>query len=162
MYRLRSLVAGGGTGGSHTTRSRAGPSRSTWIGITGQPNKALGDAFHAAVDKAQKLAQAKIDKDARDASGLLALTMTNGMLADYSSLIEKKQMATLHLLSASEGYAQRLLAVDAGAPVLGAGLSLLITPGAGMLSILLAMFCGFSSNIEPGGSDCGAGETECG
>ena len=84
-------------------------------GISGQPNKALGDAFHAAVDKAQKLGQAKIDKNGRDASGLLALTMTNGMLADYSSLIEKKQMATLHLLTASEGYAQRLLAVDGNA-----------------------------------------------
>jgi hypothetical protein len=84
-------------------------------GITGQPNKALGDSFHAAVDKAQKLGQAKVDKDANDASGLLALTMASGMLADYSSLIEKKQMATLHLLTASEGYAQRLLAVDSGA-----------------------------------------------
>jgi hypothetical protein len=84
-------------------------------GITGPPNKALGDSFHAAVDKAQKLGQARVDKDPRDPAGLLALTMTNGMLADYSSLIEKKQLATLHFLGISEGFAQRLLAVDSSA-----------------------------------------------
>ncbi|HMD30747.1 MAG TPA: hypothetical protein VKG84_02475 [Candidatus Acidoferrales bacterium] len=84
-------------------------------GITGQPNQALGDSFHAAVDRAQKAGQARVDRDARDTAGLMALTMTNGMLADYSSLIEKKQIATLHLLSASEGFAQRLLAVDSSA-----------------------------------------------
>lgn len=81
-------------------------------GIPGQPNKRLGDAFHAAVNQAQKLAQARLDRDPRDATGLLAMTMTHGMLADYSSLIEKRQLATLHLLGLSEGFAQRLLAVD--------------------------------------------------
>ncbi len=49
------------------------------------------------------------------------------------------------------GFALRWLAVDAGAPVLGAGLSLLITPGAGLLSILLAMFCGFFLHIGASG-----------
>jgi len=84
-------------------------------GITGKPDQALGDAFRAAVDRAQKLGQWRLDRDPRDDSGLLALTMTSGMLADYSSLIERKQLATLHLLTASEGFAQRLLAVDPGA-----------------------------------------------
>jgi hypothetical protein len=84
-------------------------------GIPGQPNKSLGDAFHAVVDRAQKVGQARLDRDPRDPAGLLALTMTNGMLADYTSLIEKRQLATLHLLGISEGFAQRLLAVDPGA-----------------------------------------------
>jgi len=84
-------------------------------GIPGQPNKELGNSFHAAIDRAQKLGQALVDREPRDANGLLALTMTNGMLADYSSLIEKKQLATLHLLGVSESYAQRLLAVDSSA-----------------------------------------------
>ena len=64
------------------------------------------------MDHAQKLGEARLNRDPRDAAGLLALTMTNGMLADYSSLIEKRQLATLHLLGVSEGFAQRLLAVD--------------------------------------------------
>jgi hypothetical protein len=84
-------------------------------GIPGKPNPTLGDSFRAAVDRAQKLGQARLDRDSRDPGGLLALTMTNGMLADYSSLIEKRQLATLHLLGLSEGFAQRLLAVDSGA-----------------------------------------------
>ncbi|HKO05024.1 MAG TPA: hypothetical protein VJW51_09760 [Candidatus Acidoferrales bacterium] len=83
-------------------------------GIPGQPNKQLGDAFHAVVDRAQKVGQARLDRDSRDAAGLLAMTMTNGMLADYASLIEKRQLATLHLLGISEGFATRLLAVDPG------------------------------------------------
>jgi hypothetical protein len=81
-------------------------------GIQGTADARLGSAFHAAVERAQKVGQARLDRDPRDASGLLAMTMANGMLADYSSLIEKKQMATLHLLGVSEGFAQRLLAVD--------------------------------------------------
>jgi hypothetical protein len=83
-------------------------------GIPGEPSKRLGDAFHAVVNQAQKVAQARLDRDPQDANGLLAMTMTNGMLADYASLIEKRQLATLHLLGISEGFAQRLLAVDPG------------------------------------------------
>jgi hypothetical protein len=81
-------------------------------GIPGKPDERLSTAFHAVVDRAQKIGQARLDRDPRDVAGLLALTMTNGMMADYSSLIEKRQMATLHLLGASEGFAQRVLAVD--------------------------------------------------
>jgi len=81
-------------------------------GIPGKPDERLGYAFHQAVARAQKIGEARLERDSRDTAGLLALTMTNGMLADYSSLIEKRQMATLHLLGISENYAQRLLAVD--------------------------------------------------
>jgi len=83
-------------------------------GIPGQPNKHLGDAFRAVVDRAQKIGQARLARDPRDTAGLLAMTMTNGMLADYASLIERRQLATLHLLGVSEGFATRLLAVDPG------------------------------------------------
>jgi hypothetical protein len=84
-------------------------------GIEGTPDKELGRSFHQAVDRAQKVGQDRLARDPRDFQGLLALTMTNGMLADYSSLIEKKQLATLHLLGQSEEYARRLLAVDSSA-----------------------------------------------
>lgn len=84
-------------------------------GIPGTPTQRLGAAFHAAIDRAEKVGQARLDRDPRDASGLLAMTMSNGMMADYASLIEKRQLATLHLLGVSEGFANRLLAVDSGA-----------------------------------------------
>src|SRR3954464_6430144 len=51
----------------------------------------------------------------------------------------------------SRAFALRWLAMDAVAPVIGASLSLLITPGAGMLSLLLALFCGFFLHIGASG-----------
>jgi len=84
-------------------------------GIPGTPDAKLGAAFHAAVDRSEKVGQARLERDARDPAGLLAMTMSNGMMADYSSLIEKKQLATLHLLGISETFANRLLAVDPNA-----------------------------------------------
>ena len=51
----------------------------------------------------------------------------------------------------TRSFALRWLAVDALAPVLGASLSLLITPSAGVLSILLAVFCGFFLHIGASG-----------
>ena len=51
----------------------------------------------------------------------------------------------------SRGFALRWLAMDAVAPVIGAALSLLIAPGAGLLSLLLALFCGFFLHIGASG-----------
>lgn len=94
-------------------------------GITGTPDPALGNAFHSAVDRSQKLALPRLDHDPRDAQALFAMTITTGMLANYASLIEKRQVATLHLLRQSEGYAVRLLAVqpDAGDAYVALGVS---------------------------------------
>ena len=47
----------------------------------------------------------------------------------------------------SRAFALRWLAVDAAAPIIGAGLSLLIAPSAHMLALLLAVFCGIFLNI---------------
>jgi zinc transporter ZupT len=51
----------------------------------------------------------------------------------------------------SRSFAFRWLAVDAIAPVLGASLSLLVNPGAGVLAMLLALFCGFFLHIGASG-----------
>jgi len=51
----------------------------------------------------------------------------------------------------TRGFALRWLAVDAVAPVVGAGLSLLITTSANVLAILLAIFCGFFLHIGSSG-----------
>jgi ZIP family zinc transporter len=48
-------------------------------------------------------------------------------------------------------FALRWLAVDAVAPVLGASLSLLVVPNAGLLAPLLALFCGFFLHIGASG-----------
>jgi zinc transporter ZupT len=51
----------------------------------------------------------------------------------------------------TRGFALRWLAVDAVAPIVGAGLSLLVAPGTGLLAILLALFCGFFLHIGASG-----------
>jgi zinc transporter ZupT len=51
----------------------------------------------------------------------------------------------------SRTFALRWLAVDAVAPIVGASLSLLIVPSAGLLSILLALFTGFFLHIGASG-----------
>lgn len=51
----------------------------------------------------------------------------------------------------SRRFALRWLAVDAAAPVLGAALSLLVTPSAALLAPLLAVFCGFFLHIGASG-----------
>jgi ZIP family zinc transporter len=51
----------------------------------------------------------------------------------------------------TRGFALKWLAMDAVAPVIGAGASLLLTPRAGLLSILLALFCGFFLHIGASG-----------
>jgi ZIP family zinc transporter len=51
----------------------------------------------------------------------------------------------------TRNFALRWLAVDAAAPVAGAALSLLVEPKAGMLAVLLAVFCGFFLNIGASG-----------
>jgi zinc transporter ZupT len=48
-------------------------------------------------------------------------------------------------------FALRWLAVDAIAPVVGASLSLLVVPSAGLLALLLALFCGFFLHIGASG-----------
>ena len=47
----------------------------------------------------------------------------------------------------SRACAVKWLAVDACAPILGALLSLLVVPSAGLLAVLLALFCGFFLHI---------------
>ena len=48
-------------------------------------------------------------------------------------------------------FALRWLAIDAVAPIIGAALSLSITPGPAILSLLLALFCGFFLHIGASG-----------
>jgi hypothetical protein len=67
--------------------------------------------FQAALEHAQKLAQARLDNDDKDRDALFAMTLVSGLQADYSALIEKKNLASLHYTKEASVWAQRLLAV---------------------------------------------------
>ncbi|MGH9678573.1 MAG: hypothetical protein ACRD4Y_01345 [Candidatus Acidiferrales bacterium] len=84
-------------------------------GIEGQPDPKLADGFTAASRRARELAEARLKSDPQNADALFALTITTGMLADYASLIEKRQIESLRLTREADTFAKKLLAVDPAA-----------------------------------------------
>ncbi len=76
------------------------------------PDPAARARFDSAVAKAESLAQARLAKDARDKSALFAMTLCNGLEADYAALIEKRNIASLHYTKESTKWAEKTLAAD--------------------------------------------------
>jgi hypothetical protein len=75
------------------------------------PDPALRQHFMAAIGRAQTLARARLAKDPKDRDALFALTLSSGLQADYTALIEKRNMASLHFTKEASASAQELLAV---------------------------------------------------
>jgi hypothetical protein len=84
-------------------------------GVQEKPDPIMREAFNNADRKAQDLAHARLKSNPSDADALFALTISTGMLADYSSLIERKQIETLRLTREGDAVAKNLLAVSPGA-----------------------------------------------
>ena len=80
-------------------------------GVQGAPDPQIRNAFGAAVARAQQLAQARLKSNSRDADALFAQTIAAGMLADYASLIERRQVESLRLTREADTVAKNLLAV---------------------------------------------------
>jgi len=76
------------------------------------PDPAVRVRFDAAVQDAEKLAQARLVKDPKDKNALFAMTLCNGLQADYAALIEKRNIASLRYTKESAKWAQQTLAVD--------------------------------------------------
>ena len=81
-------------------------------GIAGKPSEARRALFLAAIQTSQALAERRLAKNPKDAGALFALTITSGMMADYSSLLDKNQLASLKFVRKSQNYAEQLLAVN--------------------------------------------------
>jgi tetratricopeptide (TPR) repeat protein len=83
--------------------------------LGGKPMKAnpgRSAAFLGALDRAQKLALARLHENRNDTNALLALELSTGMRADYASIIERKQYECLGLIKDSDAIATRLLSID--------------------------------------------------
>jgi hypothetical protein len=76
------------------------------------PDPLMRDRFDGALATAERLAQAKLARNANDRDGLLAMTLSAGLKADYAALIEKRNLASLSLTKEASRWAQRLLAAD--------------------------------------------------
>ena len=75
------------------------------------PDPAVHEHFQTALDHAQQLARARLNKDAKDRDGLFAMTLASGLQADYAALIEKRNLASLHYTKEASVWAQQLLAI---------------------------------------------------
>jgi hypothetical protein len=76
-----------------------------------KPNEALRKAFFTAVQRAQDMARRRLNINPQDGDALFVMTLSVGMQADYASLIDKRQLASLRLIKDADRYAKKLLAI---------------------------------------------------
>jgi hypothetical protein len=75
------------------------------------PDPEVRKKFQAAIERAESLAQARLAIDPKDRDALFAMTMSSGLQADYASLIEKRNLASVRYTKQASAHAQQLLAV---------------------------------------------------
>lgn len=68
------------------------------------------NAFDAALDQAEKLAQNRLNHDQNDVRALLALSLTNGLRGDDMGLFTRKDLKALSYVKAATEFSERLLA----------------------------------------------------
>src|SRR6266699_3908403 len=76
------------------------------------PDPNVRTRFDAEIGKAQLAARARLGKNPKDRDALFAMTLTNGLQADYAALIEKRNVASLHYTKESTMWAEQTLAAD--------------------------------------------------
>ncbi len=68
--------------------------------------------FYGEIDTARKLALAKLAKDPNDQNALFVMTISGGLLTDFTSLIERKNIASLGYAKEAQTYAVKLLSIN--------------------------------------------------
>jgi hypothetical protein len=76
------------------------------------PDPAVRAQFQAAVERADKIARARLAKNSKDKDALFSLTLINGLQADYAALIDKRNVASLRFTKEAASWAEQTLAVD--------------------------------------------------
>src|SRR5260370_3264289 len=71
----------------------------------------LRDRLNSALQLAEVLAVPHLASDPNDRRALLAMTLVNGLKADYSALIENRSLVALHYTRDATNYARQLLAI---------------------------------------------------
>jgi hypothetical protein len=77
-----------------------------------KPDPAIRARFDDAIQSAQNAARVRLAKNSKDEDALFAMTLTNGLQADYAALIEKRNLASLHYTKESTIWAGQTLAID--------------------------------------------------
>ena len=76
-----------------------------------RPDPAIRQRFESALQRAEALTRGRLGKDAKDRRALLAVTLINGLRADYSSLLEHRYGLALRYTRDATSYARELLAI---------------------------------------------------
>ena len=66
--------------------------------------------FDAALDRAEKLAQDRLNRNTNDPRALLALSLTNGLRGDDVGMFTKKDLKALSFIKTATNYSERALA----------------------------------------------------
>jgi hypothetical protein len=74
-------------------------------------DSALRQRFDSAVERAEALARPHLVSDPSDRNALLALTLANGLRADYTALVENRYRVALHYTRDATSYARQLLII---------------------------------------------------
>jgi hypothetical protein len=77
-----------------------------------KPDPKVRESFNQAVDLSDRIADGVLRKSPDNVDALLAKVMNQGLRADYSSLIDKRDLAALSYIKTAGILAQHLLAVD--------------------------------------------------
>jgi hypothetical protein len=76
------------------------------------PDPVARGRFNAALQRAESVARTRLANNPKDRDALFAMTLISGLKADYAALIEKRNLASLHLTKSARNWAQQVLAVD--------------------------------------------------
>jgi len=71
----------------------------------------LRDRLNSALQRAEVLARPHLASDPDDRGALLAMTLVNGLRADYTALLENRSRVALHYTRDATNYARHLLAI---------------------------------------------------
>jgi len=76
-----------------------------------KPDPQLRNQFNAALNRGEAVARATIAKNPNDQDALFALTLVSGLRADYTALVEKRNMAALKYTKEANIQAKKLLSI---------------------------------------------------
>lgn len=76
------------------------------------PDPAVRRSFDQRADQADRLADAALQRNSRDAMAFYVKTLVCGMKSDYALMIDKRDIAALNLSKQASSYSKQALAID--------------------------------------------------
>lgn len=77
-----------------------------------KPDPAIKGRINEAIGETRRSANALLERDAHHTDALFSLTIADGVITDYTALVERRQIASLSTVKSSAAYAHRLLQID--------------------------------------------------